>query len=292
MKSLIRTDEDAWTDFEAIRDAKQAEFREILVGVSPTVRRRYDEYARYQRNLEHVFEAAPPFAAQQEKALRHCYDVSTAPLKLLKQRIRTRQSRNAQSKCQCCGIDRPGTFDHYLPYSSFPEFSVHPDDLLPCCSTCNRTRGTNWRENGERRHINLYFDEVEEGERFLVAIIVFHAGKPAGVRFHVDTARATNHAFALRYERHCQAMHLLERFEERAPAELDLIGAEIRAAATSLAADADAIARYLLEVVTERQQVPGANNWEVALRMAAAESRAFIDHCLRHVGHTTGKAST
>ena len=53
MKNLIRSDEDAWADFEAIRDAKHAEIQEILVGVSPTVRRRYDEYGMFPRPHHH-----------------------------------------------------------------------------------------------------------------------------------------------------------------------------------------------------------------------------------------------
>jgi hypothetical protein len=169
---------------------------------------------------------------------------------------------------------------------------VHPDNLVPCCPRCNWTRSKNWREHGERLHINLYFDEVEESEQFLSATIVFHGSELASVRFHVDPARGANQAFARRYERHCRALKLLGYFEERAPAYLDRVSAYILGFAESSTTDADAVTRFLRGVAAEHRQLFGANNWEVALLVAAAESREFIDYCLRSAGDTTGKAST
>jgi 5-methylcytosine-specific restriction endonuclease McrA len=292
MKSLKRSDEDAWAVFEAIRDAKYAENRGVLVGISDAVRQRYAEYDRHQKNLELIPDAAPPFVAREQRALRDCYWVSTDPLKLLKQRIKGRQSKNAKSTCQYCGIDSPKTWDHYLPGESFPEFSVYPDNLVPCCWRCNSKRGESWREDGERLHINLYFDEVEERERFLSASVYFDEEKLPHVRFHVDPARGANQAFARRYERHCGALGLCERFEESAPAYLDELSAQIRGAARSFAADAAAIALHLRGIAGEYQQLYGANNWQVALLTAVAESREFIEYSLRQASDATATAST
>jgi hypothetical protein len=108
MKNLIRNDEDAWGVFEAIRDAKRGGTRACLIGLSPTVQQRYAQYDHDQTNLEQIPDAVPPFNTQQQSALRDCYDTPTKPLALLKRRITRRQSPNAQSKCQYCGIGVPG----------------------------------------------------------------------------------------------------------------------------------------------------------------------------------------
>lgn len=282
MKNLIASSEDAWVVFEAIRVAKYNPSKGILLGLSPLLQDRYARYSEHRMNLEHIPDAVPAFDARQREALANCYGSKTDLLKQLKQRIEHRQSDVARSKCQYCGINHlDDTWDHYLPQAAFPEFSVYPDNLVPCCPTCNRDRGDRWRKDGERVHLNLYFDEIEERERFLVAHIAFdHDGQP-GVRFEVDRTRGTNQAFAGRYERHCRALKLLGRFERAAPEHLARMVLQVGHLAKELAGDVSEIARHLREDAEDLQDLLGANNWEVALRMAVAASREFLDYCLR-----------
>lgn len=280
MKNLIASSEDAWAVFAAICDAKHEPNRSILLALSSRLQERYGDYGENRMNLEHIGDAAPAFDAPHQAALRHCYRVPTPPLKQLKQRIARRQSAVARSKCQHCGIDSPGTWDHYLPQAEFPEFSVYPDNLAPCCSRCNSHRGDGWRQDGERVHLNLYFDAIEVKERFLVARIGLDSDGQPYATFEVDRTRGGNQAFARRYERHCRALALLKRFEEAAPAQLSHMALDIRSSAALLERDTSAIARQLRWKAAELQDLLGANNWEVALHMAAAESPQFIDYCL------------
>ncbi|HWN66663.1 MAG TPA: hypothetical protein VNM90_03425 [Haliangium sp.] len=85
---------------------------------------------------------------------------------------------------------------------------------------------------------------------------------------------------------------MLERFADEAPAHLDRFVNYIRGFVEPSPTDADAITRSLRLVAAAYRQDFGANNWEVALVAAAAESREFIVYCLRQAGDTTGKAST
>lgn len=285
MKKLTRIDEDAWGVFKAIRDGKQGEREDILLALSSSLRNRYAQYEQHRMSLEHIPAAEPPFDKQQQDALRHCYDSKTVVLSRLRQQILQRQSNIARSKCQYCGIDSPGTFDHYLPCTHFPEFSVYPDNLVPCCHACNSQRGACWCKNGERLHINLYFDEIEAHERFLVATISFDEDGEPRAEFHVDSTRGSNHAFALRYKRHCTELKLLERFQTKAaPALLEQICVEVRTIAASFHQDANDIARRLGDLAEGCQRMLGPNNWEVALRWAASESQEFLTYCLTRDG--------
>jgi len=45
------------------------------------------------------------------------------------------------NRCPRCGGSRPGTLDHHLPKSDYPEFAVYPKNLLACCQECNGKKG-------------------------------------------------------------------------------------------------------------------------------------------------------
>lgn len=62
-------------------------------------------------------------------------------------------------KCPLCGIHDVTDIDHYMPRSVFPEYSVHPLNLIPICHECNKRKGDVWlTDKGERLIFNAYFD--------------------------------------------------------------------------------------------------------------------------------------
>lgn len=65
--------------------------------------------------------------------------------------------------CPCCGSHSvPGTLDHYLPKTSFPEFAVLLANLTPMCNACQEEKGASYlTEDGNRRFIHSYFDEID-----------------------------------------------------------------------------------------------------------------------------------
>ena len=49
-------------------------------------------------------------------------------------------TRLTRGYCFLCGDRKAGEVDHYLPKSSFPEFSILPMNLIPACHECNMTK--------------------------------------------------------------------------------------------------------------------------------------------------------
>lgn len=95
-----------------------------------------------------------------KEALHHCYDASTKALKDLKRIIIESQSPFYQSKCAYCGIDGIDGIDHYVPKEKFPEYAVHPHNLIPACSFCNGKKSDLFLDkNNKRSFFNPYFDE-------------------------------------------------------------------------------------------------------------------------------------
>ncbi|MCE0912568.1 MULTISPECIES: hypothetical protein [Pseudomonas] len=64
--------------------------------------------------------------------------------------------------CPCCGSHSvPGTLDHYLPKTSFPEFAVLLANLTPMCNACQEDKGASYlTEEGNRKFIHSYFDDI------------------------------------------------------------------------------------------------------------------------------------
>ena len=62
-----------------------------------------------------------------------------------------------------CGTTLPRTFDDYVPAVKFPEFAVHPLNLVPCCATCNSTKDADWlTAAGTRQYLHTYSDQLPD----------------------------------------------------------------------------------------------------------------------------------
>ncbi|MGE8180505.1 hypothetical protein [Pseudomonas mandelii] len=61
----------------------------------------------------------------------------------------------------CGGPVVPGTLDHYLPKTTFPEFSVLLVNLTPMCNACQEAKGASFlTENNQKKYLHSYFDEI------------------------------------------------------------------------------------------------------------------------------------
>lgn len=71
---------------------------------------------------------------------------------------------SARENCPFCGgIGTPHTVDHYLPKSSFPQFSIHPYNLIPSCRDCNSgAKLSKYATTASEQYLHPYFD----AERF------------------------------------------------------------------------------------------------------------------------------
>ncbi len=61
--------------------------------------------------------------------------------------------------CSYCGSPGCGTLDHYYPKKLFPQFSIIPDNLVPCCYRCNKVKGEIFPITKDQRIIHPYFDD-------------------------------------------------------------------------------------------------------------------------------------
>ncbi len=114
--------------------------------------------------------------------------------------------------CPSCGESgKPGTLDHYLPKSEYPELSVVIANLTPMCSECQGRKGSDYiNAQGEKLFIHPYFDAIEEPLVSVNILPPFNKPQKFDVTVN-DSIEEPLHSLVLR---HIDGVDFIERFEE------------------------------------------------------------------------------
>ncbi len=215
MKNLIPLDGDPYEYFKSIRDSKMSPSREHLEGIDKTIKDRYDDYKALTdpNQLEKL--SPNSFTNEQEDALRQCYAVKTKELIALKSKIKENQVGSLGAKCQYCGISAPDSFDHYLPKSVFPEYSVCFYNLIPCCPKCNLDKLDDWidTKSGNRLIINFYFDLLPLEQYLFVELNYDATNHLFSAFFVLDNRFGVDQNLFEIILKHYEKLSLIKRFE-------------------------------------------------------------------------------
>ncbi|MDC0675994.1 hypothetical protein [Nannocystis radixulma] len=277
---------DPWQIFLEICDASTHQLRHPrLAEAYAVVEERYREFLALNGDFSGIA-ACSAFSDEQSNALKQCYETEAPALKLLKKAIRQFQDPDVRGFCQNCGLNEPNTFDHYIPKNEFPEFAIHPHNIVPCCQQCNDIRRRSpWRDEHGCRTFHLFFDEVEANERHLVATIGCDANDEPKMVFECATSSKAP-GFGGRYSRHAETLDLPRRLGERAPTALDRMCSELMATAELLpegpevSETIDRLRGWSNRHARRMKRSLGPNHWEVAAWHAVAEAPSFIERCL------------
>lgn len=101
---------------------------------------------------------------------------------------------NELNSCPFCGGLGARTIEHYLPFSSYPEFAVFSPNLVPSCGDCNRKRNDQNRHGATPSLLHPYFDRDLINQIRLSTVISFVAEIPGFRLTHnrVDFDESTN----------------------------------------------------------------------------------------------------
>lgn len=98
--------------------------------------------------------------------------------------------------CPVCESVKATTFDHYLPQSQYQLFSVHPLNLIPCCTLCNGHKSENvFDTNNHRKYWNAYLD-LATTDRFLYCDITEEKGMPKA-EFRIEQGNLPDRYFTI-----------------------------------------------------------------------------------------------
>ncbi len=198
---------------------KQAPARNALLAIANSVKGRYKIYTKHCSNNElHLFPLSI-FNGVDAVNLAECYG-KNSEVKKLKELIYKAQPEHIRYECQyCCIGDSTESFDHYLPVSSFPEFSVLSLNLIPCCSKCNSIKGNNWKDAGGSRNIvNMYYDPLPT-QSFLRCEVKYKRNTPV-IDYYIENTHGIDPLLYQIIDRHFSRLGLLKRFKQRTNTEV------------------------------------------------------------------------
>ncbi|WP_391346503.1 hypothetical protein [Azospirillum sp. A23] len=154
MKHLEMNFDQCWDILITTTKGKEPPRKGILERLLPELNIRYDEYKQKCKSLEYVTETVR--SNEEKEALIHCYE---SPLKKISS-ILLPSLKRVQAFCPYCLVRHVQTRDHFLPKDYWPDFSIHPANLVDVCYTCNLSKG-NRLIKPRRSVLNPYFDGLD-----------------------------------------------------------------------------------------------------------------------------------
>lgn len=113
--------------------------------------------------------------------------------------------------CPICGIGPANTIDHVVPEGDYPEYCIHPRNLIPLCSDCNGPKRTVFKtETNDRAFWNNYLDE-SPNKQFLFCDVSMIGNMPRA-NFYIDNRNRIDNRIYFLIKRTFDRMHILERY--------------------------------------------------------------------------------
>jgi hypothetical protein len=153
--------------------------------------------------------------------------------------------------------------DHYAPVVSFPEFAVHPLNLVPGYSKCNSTKQDDWlNRRGAHYYLHASTDPIPT-EQILFAIPHVDAAI-AGVGATFELRRPPNFTQPVweTIESHFDRLHLIERYNELSNDEIE---EQLASCRSHLNVGGEDVRAFLANNVQDLRTAHGVNRWRVVL---------------------------
>lgn len=253
--------------YENIRTSKHSPVKDVLFGMHADISAQYENYERAiaANNIDTL--SACVRCGSIADHLCSCYKCSTKALVTLKKAIKSAQIDGRLKYCPMCGTTIPLTFDHYLPSSIFPEFSVFAPNLVPCCGICNSKKNADWLNNGRRQYLYAYIDDIPD--QYFLVITLRAAQNPhrVGAFFELVRPIGLDDSMWALLASHFTKLGLIDRFNELANDEIAEI---ISSCKSHLDAGGMDSREFLKCQANKLSNVHGQNFWIAVLMKALA----------------------
>ena len=181
---------------------------------------------------------------------------------------------SADDKCPFCGgIGHPKTLDHYLPKANFPQYSVLPTNLVPCCRDCNTEKSNAVAVTLGEQTLHPYLDRDHFFSEQWVRASVFEL-EPVTLHFSAHPPENWSPTDKQRVVTHFKDYGLAKRFGIEAGRELSTL---VHLRSNILRGlPKDTFHRYLVDVSTDQTLM--LNDWKRVMYQALSCSEWFLSH--------------
>lgn len=184
--------------------------------------------------------------------------------------------------CPYCNVGLVQELDHYLPKHLFKQLALTPDNLVPCCTDCNRNKDKFFGEDQRSEWFNPFRSPVDI--RWLHC--EYRDGPAPLLTYSVRTGPPEYAATLDRVRNQFEKLRLAEMYSTKATRRLVIVSRRIARACAGFTPTQ--VADYLLE---EAHDVGGdhdhagldGNHWEFAMYQALAASESYCCGGYRNV---------
>jgi hypothetical protein len=266
--------------FILIRDSMQEVAngpRDNLTRRHRAITTRYDAFEQSvaERALDTITPSA--YLRAYSEHFEVAYIGNTRALRDLKRQIKILQDPGVLTVCPLCKISLPRTFDHYLPRATFPEFAIHPLNLVPCCETCNGKKLDAWLNEDEQRIcLHFYSDTIPQVDFVQCDLNPAAAGSQnVGVTFSLHKPPALGSERWNLIVRHFARLGLIERYNEIGNDELSEIFGNARDFLDN-GGPRNRVRAFIRSGGSRFADVHGPSYWRAVLRMKVAQAPALF----------------
>lgn len=252
---------------ERIKSKRDDAVKTRLNLLKPQIVSYYREYqSRFSSATLHQL-SSQPWSDQEKKDLQGLYDKGCRPIIDLFNELTTDDKGQSNIECPYCQIGPSTTLDHIVPKEEKPAFSIHPWNLIPCCSACNSHKSQNWKEPNELKYINYYQDKLPTFQYLMCQ--VYLKNKAVLAMFWLDSSALSGHPMGDKILRHYKDLKLCKRFSKSFGDEIGLLGAEIKSS-TRMGVPDGQIKTSIIYTAKAFQTIRGVNYWKAIFYLAVA----------------------
>lgn len=253
--------------YEDILEVKKSNNKELLEGAKDLVLERYEFYEKNTSNLEDIV-PVNLFSTETKSALISCYGHNVTFNEIRPRILKT------SDKCPYCQIDRASEIEHYFDKSTYPEYSVFIPNLIPCCSICNKAKGTKTlTSSNERIFIHFYFDTLPSYQFLFIKFDLITEDSDPSVE--VSLQFKENDDMESIIKNHFQALNLLNTYKEECGRKLELFLSECQYYPYTFVMT-NIEAKYQSSV-----KILGLNHFETCFYQGLCTSESFIQVILK-----------
>lgn len=247
--------------------------KQELMTVSNTQSSYFENYDEAFRSNSLAIIEAMPYGENDKTNLQALYNYRSKKIQSLKDSL-TRHPLHTEhilNTCQNCTINEIDSMDHILGQAEFPEFAVHPKNLFPCCTVCNRKKSNQYvDEEGSQLFLNLFLDDLPQSQYLHVDF-----GDNWLPHFRLEQPDDVPDNIFHLIERHYEQLDLLNRFSDNSNAIISSLRSTIRMFRGTGIGVGDKIEEYC----SEQEVFLGYNHRQVVLTRALGSSQEFILDC-------------
>lgn len=234
-------------------------------------------YSTYDRKLStNTLTSLTPLviSASEEVDFLSLYSYKNSKLTAFRRAISTDSTSTYQPTCQYCTINSVNSLDHFAPKDLFPEFSVHPNNLIPSCTECNSKKLVRWINNNQHIFLNLYIDTLPNIQYLFVELDIISLSN-INVKFKIDNLNNISLPLYTIITSHYRELDLFQRFKDKSSDVIIELTNSIQASLSNGLSITD-IKKTIIDTCNLDKKHKGHNHYQIILKETLIQSNNYI----------------